>query len=373
MPLQSSTSCVGRMFSVVLGLSALLPTQALAIDYSLSGFGSIVAGHVINGDGYIANYTELGIYGQNGSKNFAPKQSGALNQESRFGIQGSVLFSDATKATLQLVARGTEKYEPKVEWLFLSHQLANDLSIQAGKMRLPVYLYSDKMDVGFAYPWVRVPSDAYSLDTVSFNGVKMNWDFASGDFSERISIYAGTDKDTNSKLMSYLFDTSIDRKHRFTGIVADTTYGPYQLRVSYTKDKMEQRTPDPANAFRNENFNVEFFDVAMQYQIGDLTLVSEWNRDRPFYRSRFFSAIYQFDVNSIYITQSKFKLDLPFEKHHQLSIGYRRDIGSNMDVKFDITRLVDQGENPFTGMSNPVIKIRPGHSTTATLSFDFIF
>ncbi|TDK58955.1 hypothetical protein [Sapientia aquatica] len=136
---------------------------------------------------------------------------------------------------------------------------------------------------------------------------------------------------------------------------------------------MDQSTPDPANAFRNEKFNERFTDLAVQYQVGDLTLVGEWNQDKPFYHSNFYSAIYQINSNAIYVTKSKFVLDLPWEKHHTISVGVRHDIGSNMSLKFDLTRMIDEGKNPFTGESNPVIKINPGHATTAAVSYDFIF
>lgn len=355
-------------------IASTLTSAALAeVSTSVSGFGSFVGGKVINGDGYIANYTELGIYGKNGSATFGPSDDGWMNQETRLGVQGTVTLDPATRITAQVVSRGTRSYSPEVEWLFVGRELATNLNVQAGKLRIPAYMYSDKIDVGFAYPWLRVPADAYSLDSVNFNGVKLNYDMTEGEFGERLSVWAGTDNEKNSKLMSYLFNTQIDRNHRFVGIVADSTYGPAELRLSYTKDNMKQATNDPANAFRNEKFNEEFIDVAFQYQLGDLTLMAEWNRDRPFYRSQFVSAIYQFGVNSVYLTQSKFKLDEPWEKHHTVSLGYRRDIGSNMDVKFDITHMVDEGKNPFTGDRNPVIKIKPGHATTVSASFDFIF
>lgn len=352
--------------------AALLIPEANA-QVSVSGFGSIVAGKVTTGDGYIANYTELGIYGKNGSAKFGPTDQSWLNQETRFGIQASMNINESTRATAQIVARGTQKYSPNVEWLFVTHEVTSNLNVQAGKLRVPVYLYSDKMDVGFAYPWLRVPADTYSLDTVSFNGGKVNYDFTRGEFSLKLSAWAGTSDEQKSRLMSYLFGTTINRYHRFTGVVADSIYGPFQVRASYTADRMDQSTPDPMNAFRNEKFDEKFIDLALQYQLGDFTFVAEWNQDKPFYKSDFQSVIYQFGVNSVYLTKSKFVLDEPWEQHHTTSIGLRREIGSNMSVKFDLTRMTDQGKNPFTGGTNPVIQIRPGHATTASVSFDFIF
>lgn len=360
-------------FSLCLTLCAMAASTGANAQVSISGFGSLVAGRVVSGDGYIANYNELGIYGKNGSANFGPTDQSWINPETRFGVQASVTLNESTRATAQVVSRGTQNYSPAVEWLFVTHEVASNFNVQAGKLRVPVYLYSDKIDVGFAYPWLRVPSDAYSLDAVSFSGGKLNYDLTNGEFSLKLSTWAGTSDQQKSRLMSYLFGTQIDRYHRFTGVVADSIYGPLQVRASYTLDKMDQSTPDVSNAFRNEKFDEKFIDLAVQYQLGNFTFIGEWNQDKPFYKSNFYSGIYQLGNNAFYVTKSKFILDEPWEKHHTTSVGWRRDIGSNMSVKFDLTRMIDEGKNPFTGDSNPVIRIKPGHATTAAVSFDFIF
>lgn len=353
-----------------LGLSC---SSALAQDISVMGFGSFVGAKVIDGDGYIANYPNLAIYGKHGSKDFGPSDHSWLNGESRLGIQGIAKISDDTKVTGQVMVRGTANYSPNLEWFYLSHELSPQADVQIGKMRLPVYMFSDKMDVGFAYPWVRVPSDAYSLDSVNYSGARINYVLRQNGSNLRFTLWGGTQDDPNSKLMSYLFDTRIDRKHRFTGIVADWTYGNGQLRVSYTADSMKQSTPNPAMAFRNEKFAEVFIDVAGQYQVGDLTLMGEWNQDKPFYKSWYLSAIYQMGRYAVYGTYSRFILNEPWEKHRQTSVGLKYDLAGNMALKFDLTRFHDQGMNPFTGRPNPVIKIQPGHSSLVTVALDFIF
>jgi len=353
---------------------ALSGASAQAQDrFSLSGFGSLVAGKVTSGDGYIASYPTLGIYGKHGGANFGPDQRSWFNPETRLGLQAGLRLADTTRLTGQVMARGADKYKPKAEWFYLTHEFSPELDLQAGQMRLPVYMYSDKMDVGFAYPWLRVPSDAYSLDSVNYTGARLNYRLNLGDISARLSLWGGKDKDLNSRLMSYLFSTQIDRRHSFSGVVGDVSWGDLQLRATYTRDSMKQSTPNPAQAFRNENFKGEFYDLALSYQAGDFTLLAEWNKDRPFYSSWYLSGVYQFGVNSAYLTYSRFILDLPWEKHNQVAIGWRRDIGSNMALKFDVTRLRDQGRNPFSGAANPVIKLGAGHATVASVALDFIF
>lgn len=361
----------GLLFSL-LGLSLFCST-AQAQEFSVMGFGSFVGAKLMEGDGYIANFPNLGIYGKNGSNNFGPTDHSWINPESRLGIQAIAKLSDSTKVTGQVMMRGTANYSPNMEWFYLSHEINDKADVQIGKMRLPVYMFSDKMDVGFAYPWVRVPSDTYSLDSVNYSGARLNYVLRQPGTNLRLSLWSGTQDDQNSKLMSYLFDTRIDRKHRFTGVVADLTHGNGQIRVSYTTDAMRQSTPNPAMGFRNENFDEVFIDVAGQYQIGELTLMGEWNQDKPFYKSWYLSAIYQMGRYAVYGTYSRFILDEPWEKHNQTSFGIKYDLAGNMALKMDVTRFRDQGMNPFTGRPNPVIKIQPGHSTLVTVALDFVF
>lgn len=367
---------ISRIFSIGWAAVAALffATTCAQADVSVTGFGSLVGGGLLQGDGYIADFPNLAIYGHNGSSQFGPTDNGWLTQESRLGIQGMTRLDDATRVTLQVLARAVEQYQPKTEWLYVSHDLTDNIDVQGGKMRLPVYMYSDKMDVGFAYPWVRVPSDAYSLETVNYNGGRINYLTGTEETRLRLSAYTGTADEPDSKLMSYLFNTPIHRHYKsIAGTVADISHGIAELRLSYLNTQMQQSTSDPANAFRNANFNEEFYDAALQLQFGNLTLLGEWNKDRPFYESWLTSAIYHFDRNSLYVVHSRFILDLPWEKHNQTSVGIRRDIGTNMDVKFDITRFYDHGLNPFTGATNPVVKMGDGNATIASASFDFIF
>lgn len=353
----------------LVGLSAPI---AHAADMSLAGFGSIVAGKVMSGDGYIANFRDLGIYGKHGAGALGPDSQGYLNPETRFGVQGSVGINEAAKLTVQAVARGSDDYSPKVTWAYLTWKLAPSVNVQAGKMGIPVYQFSDKMDVGFAYPWLRVPADAYSLEATSVSGARITHQGALANVAVTTTLWSGTSSGY-TPLMSYLFSAPISRDNTFKGIVSEASFGPAQLRLSYTKNNLKQRTTDATQGFRNEDFKNSFIDVAAQYELGDLTLIAEWNKDKPFYTSWFISGVYQFGTNAFYVTRSKFILDEPWEKHPTWSVGVRHDIGSNMALKFDVTRMTDQGMNPFSGARNPVIKIAPGDATIASVGIDFVF
>lgn len=368
-----------KVFGVMLAAMLSVPHLSFAAPedegiFSIRGFGSVVAGTVTSGDGAIANYRDLGIYGRHGAAPaIGPDSQGSLRPESRVGAQVSAQFSPVFKATVQAIARGSQDFDPKINWAYLTWQANPATTVQVGRLGVPVYMYSDKMDIGFAYPWIRVPQDAYSIEMEHYHGARISHKYRAGVFNMESMLWAGTYGD-DSPLMTYLFSTPIRRDNRFAGIVQDIYYGDTQVRFSYTKNKMKQSASNAANAFRNAEFDNRFIDVAIQHQFGDFTVIAEWNKNKPFYTSWLASGIYQFTEKlSGYVTRSKFVLDEPWEKHPTVSVGARYDLTGNMSLKADVTQMKDQGRNPFTGGANPVIKIAPGDSTLLSVGLDFVF
>ncbi|MBK1873210.1 hypothetical protein FE848_08245 [Marinobacter sp. 1-3A] len=80
---------------------------------------------------------------------------------SLFALQGTFDVSDKSQAVFQLVGRGAEDWDPVVEWAYLSYRPINNLQLRAGKMRLPLFMYSDSLEVGYSQPWARPPQSVY--------------------------------------------------------------------------------------------------------------------------------------------------------------------------------------------------------------------
>src|SRR5690606_38291839 len=79
-----------------------------------------------------------------------------LSAQFRYGV------TDRLAVTAQAIAKPEQdSWKAKVEWLYLSHQTTDRLVLRAGRLRSPVYMYSDTLDVGFSYPWLRLPDEVY--------------------------------------------------------------------------------------------------------------------------------------------------------------------------------------------------------------------
>ena len=56
-------------------------------------------------------------------------------------------------------------------WAYLAYAVNDNITVRLGRFRTPFYLYSDYLEVGYAYHWIAPPSDVYSLPADSIDGI----------------------------------------------------------------------------------------------------------------------------------------------------------------------------------------------------------
>jgi hypothetical protein len=119
---------------------------------------------------------------------------------SLLALQGTFDVTEKSQAVLQLVGRGADDWEPQVEWAYLSHRPTNNLQLRAGKMRIPFFMYSDSLEVGYAQPWARPPQSVYGpIAITSYVGADATYNFNFDDSSLTVTGFTGfTDEDGNS-------------------------------------------------------------------------------------------------------------------------------------------------------------------------------
>lgn len=90
------------------------------------------------------------------------------NADSRLGLQFYAPINNRVSATAQLLARNDDYSNPiAADWAYVSLE-ANDVTeVRMGKLKLPTFLLSDYIEVGYAYPWIRPPEEVYSLNPIS--------------------------------------------------------------------------------------------------------------------------------------------------------------------------------------------------------------
>lgn len=100
--------------------------------------------------------------------------------------------------TIQVTANGEDEYQPKLDWAFAKYSITDNLSLHIGKMRLPLYMYSEYKDVSYAYQWVIPPYAVYgSPDFANFDGLALNYLYnLAGEWTAEAQIWVGSTKDS---------------------------------------------------------------------------------------------------------------------------------------------------------------------------------
>ncbi len=125
----------------------LSPAYADLSNIRINGFGQVVGATTLSND-----HSEQG-YGAD------PK----FDQESLYALQISAPLTSKMTATAQLVGRGSEDFKPKFAWAYVNYQFDDNWSVKAGQQRIPTFYFSETLDVGVSYPWLRPPTAIYGL------------------------------------------------------------------------------------------------------------------------------------------------------------------------------------------------------------------
>ncbi|MCW9046539.1 MAG: hypothetical protein OQK46_00560 [Gammaproteobacteria bacterium] len=91
-----------------------------------------------------------------------------FENDSKFGLQVTADVSENMQVVSQILAAGSdENFDLDVEWAYLDWILNDTVSIRGGKVKEPVFLISDYIEVGYAYPWIRPPQEVYRNNPVN--------------------------------------------------------------------------------------------------------------------------------------------------------------------------------------------------------------
>lgn len=102
--------------------------------------------------------------------------NGTFNADSVAALQADWRINPRWSATVQLKAAPSEKsddqWQLRPAWAFLAWRPDDAWLVRAGRMRLPLYMYSESLDVGVAQDMARLPMEMYSLvPTNEYNGL----------------------------------------------------------------------------------------------------------------------------------------------------------------------------------------------------------
>jgi hypothetical protein len=283
----------------LIGTSLCLLSLTTLADVNLSGFASVNAGKVMSGTGvehygvpttFLADYPIVSAYDDEWS----------LDSESLFGIQITADLNDGLTAIAQIISRGANDYNTEFEWAYISYEINDQWTLQAGKKRLPLFYYSDFYDIGYAYVWMRAPADNYTWQIFNYSGVNALYTADVGDWSVIANIYIGKEDDKDNKLLGGFFFGDKTRE-----IWKDIVGGV----VNISKDWLEMR-------FTHMQYTNERY-------IGGVRTLWEGNNSRD---GKFYGAAFNADFDDWFVLTELSRLDLEYDGNldtNMVTLGYR--------------------------------------------------
>lgn len=265
-------------FRVITLAACIASTSAFAIDqgeYRFNGFGTAGITHLGGED-------DGRSYGINGQTN----DSWRGDQLSKLGGQFQYGLTDTVGLTVQATAKPEQdNWKANLEWAYLSWQATDGLMLRTGRLRSPVYMYSETLDVGFTYPWIRLPDEVYSQVQVSnYEGADAIYTVPLSFGAVSFQIAGGQAVNRNVFALDGLHD--IDFKNIFAANVSLSTTDFGMVRVGYTESDVSAEVRDQVTTpFGNRSIVTlnrldkqkgKFTSVGYQYDNGTWLTANEW-------------------------------------------------------------------------------------------------
>lgn len=285
-----------------------------------------------------------------------------FDSDSRFGLQISADISKEMSVVGQLLAKGSnQNYNAIIEWAYVDYAINKTASVRAGKIKESVFLISDYVEVGYAYPWIRPPAEVYSnnpLNTV--NGMELLVQVPVGKNTLSFQPYLGTNSED-------IPGTNGAGQFEATGIMGiDIKFSGrgYSFHVSSLKTDVTTQgsliapaniAPPPGAPFiQDVSFNLDakgtakLTSVGFTADINDIVAYAEWqSRDE------------EGAIDALF----------PDQDSHYVTLGYR--VGKWLP---HITIASIDGENPSNLAAVSCAELSGcGAPTVAPFNGDFLF
>ncbi|MEN8636132.1 porin [Pseudoalteromonas distincta] len=202
-----------KKLSVAVAVCAVLASSYASAEVRINGFASIVGGKSLDSDSTLYGYDD----------------DISFKNESKFALQLSADLHEKLTATAQIIARGEDDFDATFEWAYVTYEYSDELQFSAGKMRVPFYKYSDFLDVGYAYRWVRPPKSVYGIPFSTYEGVSVVYSSQLGDWDSTLQgFYGAFDGDID------VFGTELPAElNNLGGINWSLSYDWFSARAAY--------------------------------------------------------------------------------------------------------------------------------------------
>lgn len=332
--------------------------------WRFSGYGTV---------GAVATDTNQFQYRSSLRQSHGADKTPDFGVDSRLGAQADFKLNETFSAVGQVLAARRDGSEgPRVEWLFGQANLAGDVTARAGRMVLPVFLFSDSRNVGYAQHWLRTPFEVYApYPASSFDGAQVQWRPRWGDVNFTVQVSAG-----KSFANMYTLGNDVDLKMnnlRNLNLVAEHGNWTYRLGATTTRARL---TAPGVGLLQVDRDN--FYAAGAQFDDGQWLLVSEYTIRRQGKGGADSDGAYvsggrRFGAWLPYVTLAAFKPKGYFYGNvptgETMAAGVRWDVARNVALKTQYESFISAAQAFVPGKPDNA----PNRVHALSIAADFVF
>ncbi|HHI93715.1 MAG TPA: hypothetical protein ENK04_09435 [Gammaproteobacteria bacterium] len=267
-------------------------------------------------------------------------------KDTRMGLNISTQVDESLSFAAQLKAKGTEDFKMELDWAFASYDVSENVSLRFGKIKYPVGMYNEYIDVGYTYPWIRPPEGFYNQDAVgpnltrvSYQGFGADFKTYSGDAELGFNLFGGVvdvpDGHVN-QLIGAKFSANLEDEIRFE-LSANT--GVMEVDDSFGRQMMmngERHTTYTAGVI------VDFTNFILSSEFGQAIMGRKVMGNRPMdMTSGYVMMGYRMGEYMPHITWEQWDVDGGWGQE-VIGVGVRKELTTNSALKFEVRQVTPE-------------------------------
>lgn len=334
-------------------VAALSSLPAAAVEFDWNGYASLVGARVISGE---EDEPTSYVYRTSAGKRWS------IRDESRFGLQGRAYLTPELTATGQLTGHAGDKFvDPlRLDIFSLRWTPVPQLSLTAGRQRLPQFAYSNYMQVGHAIPWVRPIQNIYGTDVENYDGIEALGRLAVGAIDFEGAAFGGRFTDRKKRVDGVETEGVTSRLKDIQGVWTSAQWGDLEIRYSYERHDTSYVFVDDAGDYRSKSSSWSINYVSSSWVVrGELLKIhfQDPGTSGLGTKSQMLGVGYQVGRWLPMATWSRYVVRAEEISEPMWTLSLRYDVNRNVAVKAQLDQIKRFNPDPGSPFVNRILSV----------------
>jgi len=275
-------------------------------------------------------------------------------KDTRLGLSIATQVDEELSFAAQMKAKGTADFKMELDWAFANYDISESLTLRFGKIKYPVGLYNEYIDVGYTYPWIRPPEGFYNQDAVGPNLTRISYN----GFGAALSGYAG-DAEIGLDAFGGVVDVPDGHVNQLVGAKFHINYeDEIRFELSATTGVMEINDNTFGRQMMMDGQRHTSYTTGLAVDLARFLMTAEVGTASMGPKmmdmiSGYVMMGYRFDDLMPHITWESWDVDGGWGQK-VLGVGLRKELTTNSALKFEVRQVTpDTAQKPGpTGMDS---------------------